>query len=361
LIASREELEQLVEEIRRSDRVALDTEADSLHCYFEKLCLLQIGLGEGRNLLVDPLADLELQPLLDAMTSRKMVLHGADYDLRLLREFGRFEPVELFDTSIAARLLGRKGLGLAALVEHAFGVKLCKASQKANWGLRPLSPRMVEYALNDVRYLLEIAARLEEELRALDRLSWLEESCQRLVDVARKDGEKDPEKVWRITGTAALDDRGAAIARELWFWRDQEAREWDRPPFHVMSNQNIVTIAANLSAGKAFSTPQFGKSRTKRFEQLIAKALALPKSEWPKTKKHKRRKPSKEELKRFDELKSRRDKAAKTLDLEPSVIASKGLLEAASTEPETTRLMNWQRGLLGLDLPTEVALPDHTG
>lgn len=348
MIATTDALEQLVEAIGRSDRVALDTEADSLHCYFEKLCLLQIGLGEGRNELVDPLAGLDLQPLLDVMTSRKMVLHGADYDLRILREFGRFEPVELFDTSLAARLLGRKELGLAALVENSFGVQLCKASQKANWGLRPLSPRMVEYALNDVRYLLELAARLEEELRALDRISWLEESCERLVEGARRSGEKDPDRVWRITGTSALDARGTAIARELWFWRDAEAREWDRPPFHVMSNHNIVTIAANLSAGKPFSTPRFGKSRTKRFEAVVARALALPKSEWPQDKKHKRRKVSKEELKRFDEYKARRDKAAKRLALEPSVIAPKALLEAASTDPETPKLMNWQRELLGL-------------
>lgn len=351
MIATPEELSGLIEAIRSTDQIALDTEADSLHCYFEKLCLLQIGLANNRNELVDPLAELDLGPLLEAIASRQVILHGADYDLRLLRRVGAFEPAALFDTSLAARLCGRKELGLAALVEQAFGVKLCKASQKANWGLRPLSPKMVEYALNDVRYLLELAARLADELRALDRLEWLEETCQRLLEAAREERERDLDRVWRVTGTAALDARGAAIARELWFWRDEEARNWDRPPFHVMSNHDIVSISRSLSEGKPFSTPQFGNSRTKRFEQLVAKALALPKEKWPKAPTRKRRKPSKEELRRFDDLKARRDKVAKKLGLEASVVASKAVLEAASVDEQTSRLMNWQRRLLQLDVP----------
>ena len=134
-------------------RIALDTEADSLHSYFEKLCLIQIST-EHENILVETPAGFSLQPLYEAFVKRQLVLHGADYDLRMLHRGGQFAANDIFDTMIAARLCGYQELGLAALVAKHFGVKLSKASQKANWALRPLSNQMIEYAINDTKYLL---------------------------------------------------------------------------------------------------------------------------------------------------------------------------------------------------------------
>ena len=148
------------------ERIAIDTEADSLHCYFEKVCLIQIS-GGAEHVLIDPLAEIDLQPLYDLICSRRLVFHGADYDLRLLRRTGKFEPLDLFDTMIAARLVGKTAFGLAALVKEYFGIELSKASQKANWAIRPLPQEMREYAMNDTRYLLEIADILEADLRRM--------------------------------------------------------------------------------------------------------------------------------------------------------------------------------------------------
>src|SRR3954463_9428587 len=150
-------LAAIIPKLEAHQRIAIDTEADSLHSYFEKLCLVQISIP-GENYLVDPLAGVSLQPLLDVMEKRELVLHGADYDLRLLRRIGFPRPALLFDTMIAARLVGRTEFSLAALINHHFNLQLTKASQKANWGRRPLSPQMVEYAINDTRFLLELAA-----------------------------------------------------------------------------------------------------------------------------------------------------------------------------------------------------------
>src|SRR5881392_2018655 len=165
VIADAAQLAELLSLIEAVDRVAVDTEADSLHCYREKLCLLQISLP-GRDSIVDPLADVDLAPLRATLERSEIVLHGADYDLRMLRRGLDFVARRIFDTLIAARLLGIREFSLAALVKRYFGLELPKGSQKANWAHRPLPARMVEYAINDVHYLLALAEKLEAELDA---------------------------------------------------------------------------------------------------------------------------------------------------------------------------------------------------
>src|SRR5260370_3384200 len=144
LITTAAQLKELLDQIKSVERVAVDTEADSLHCYHEKLCLLQISVPE-KDVLVDPLANVDLASLREALEKKEIVLHGADFDLRLLRRSLNFKARKIFDTVIAARLLGIREFSLAALVERFFGVTLTKGSQKANWARRPLPSRMVEY------------------------------------------------------------------------------------------------------------------------------------------------------------------------------------------------------------------------
>lgn len=347
MISDAESLAELVGGLSGSARIALDTEADSLHCYFEKLCLIQISTENG-HWLVDPLASLNLQPLFDVVCSRRLVFHGADYDLRLLRRVGSFDPTDLFDTMIAARLCGRAGLGLAALVEEFFGIKLSKASQKANWAIRPLSAQMVEYALNDTRYLLEIASTLEADLRALGRWKWFEESRDRMIASTRETKERDDNKAWRISGSSTLSPHAQAVLRILWFWRDAEARSWDRPPFHVMGNEDMIRVADQVSKGGDYTTPRMNGRRRKSFEVVLALALQIPESEWPKQEKTRRKRATKDHLDRFEALKKIRDRVAADMGLDPAIVAPRGALEATAAEPEASILMNWQRELLGL-------------
>jgi ribonuclease D len=347
LIADQKALEELVDELHSQQRIAIDTEADSLHCYFEKVCLIQISSGLG-HWLVDPLADLELQPLLEAVCSRRLVFHGADYDLRLLRRIGNFEPIDLFDTMIAARLVGKSGLGLAALVKEFFGIELSKASQKANWAIRPLPPEMVEYAHNDTRYLLEISDRLEADLHRLGRWEWFVESRDRMIASAREVKERDENTVWRISGSSGLSPRAQAILRVLWFWRESEARAWDRPPFHVIGNDDMIRAAQQIAEGGNFSSPRMNVRRRKSFEVVIALALEIPESEWPKIEKVRRKRISKEQADRSDQLKKIRDRVARDLGLDPSIIAPRAALEATAADISSNILMGWQRRLLEL-------------
>jgi ribonuclease D len=148
VIADAKNLDSVVAAVRASSWIAVDSEADSLHAYPEKLCLLQFSLEAG-DFLVDTLAGLDLSNLLDALRNRELIFHGADYDLRMLRKTFHFVPSEIFDTMTAARLLGYKQFGLGALVERHLGIKLEKGPQKMNWARRPLTDRMEQYARND--------------------------------------------------------------------------------------------------------------------------------------------------------------------------------------------------------------------
>jgi len=349
LIAHFRDLEEFLDRIVDEPVIAIDTEADSLHCYFEKLCLVQVSTP-CEHQLVDPLSDqLPVQPFLDAMRDKRIVFHGADYDLRMLRKTGEFEPREIFDTMIAARLSGLNTLGLAALVEKYFGVVLSKGSQKANWAIRPLSAEMIDYAMNDTRYLLPLSELLEAELRRLDRLEWFRESLERMIAATRETRERDENSVWRISGSAKLSPRAQSVLRVLWFWRDAEARSWNRPPFHVMSNDDLLKVAERVSQGAAFSTPRMANRRRRSFEIALALALQVPEEEWPQVERKRGKRRTLEQVKRFDDLKAVRDRIAADLAIDPAVIAPRGALETVSIYPDSTALMNWQRKLLGFE------------
>ena len=214
-VATGPALAALLEQIEPASRVAVDTEADSLHSYREKLCLLQLSVS-GRDHIVDPLADMDFARLRDALGPKEIVLHGADYDLRMLRRGINFTARKIFDTVIAARLLGIREFSLAALVRTYFDVELPKGSQKANWAKRPLPKRMAEYALNDVHYLLRLADRLEAELDRHHRLDWFRQSCQRAIEQAAADRVRDEDEVWRIRGGGRVTwPRGGGLTRAL--------------------------------------------------------------------------------------------------------------------------------------------------
>ena len=333
-----------------SDRVAVDTEGDSLHCYFEKLCLIQLSVRD-QDLIVDPLSGIDFGRFNQFLRERTAVFHGCDYDLRMLRRGAGFVPGPLFDTYLAARFLGIKEVGLASLVKSFFGLDLPKSSQKANWARRPLTDVMLDYAMNDTKYLLQLADILATQLREMNRWSWYEETTARAVAATAEDRERDPERVWKISGSAALSPRGLALLRELWFWRDTEAQTVDRPTFQIMRNEELIELAKNAVSGAKVRLPGWLPStRRRRLEETVERALALPESDWPQRSKSVRIRSSPEQEQRLDRLRGKRDGVSKELELDPAIIASRGVLEAVAREPESAAkiLMDWQRDLLGL-------------
>src|SRR5437764_1646561 len=321
VIASTRALASLISQIEAADRVALDTEADSLHSYREKLCLLQIsvphavilsevegslgtapevmrrdsstkpvlseveGLGmrgsQCVDFIVDPLAGIDLEPLRRALESREIVLHGSDYDLRMLRRGLNFVAHKIFDTLIAARLLGIREFSLAALVKRYFGLELPKGSQKADWAKRPLPARMAEYAINDARYLLPLAEKLEAELDSYQRGDWLRQSCQRAIEQAAMARVRKNDESWRVGGSGSLKGLAAAVLRALWQWREREAEMADRPPFHILQNEKLLHAAISFASDDVPDYKHFSPRRRQAFRQAARIGLPTPASQWP--------------------------------------------------------------------------------
>src|SRR5437762_4274942 len=356
LIATDARLTELVKNIDVADRVALDTEADSLHSYREKLCLLQISVpaavtARGYNdFIVDPLAGLDLEPLRQALELREIVLHGADYDLRMLQRGLNFTAHTIFDTMIAARLLGIREFSLAALVKRYFGLEMPKGSQKANWAKRPLPARMAEYAINDVHYLLALAEKLEAELDACERRDWLCQSCRRAIEQAAVARARKQDEFWRVRGSGLIHGRPAAVLRELWQWREREAEMADRPPFHILQNENLLNAAVSVASGSVPDYKHFSPRRRQAFREAARLGLAVPESDWPVLSRRFGTRPTAEMVRRTEELRQRRDKSAKELGMESSFIAPRGTLEAIAADHAraASLLVPWQRELLGI-------------
>ncbi|MEP6936945.1 MAG: HRDC domain-containing protein [Chthoniobacterales bacterium] len=347
MIADDAQLAALLPLLQSVDRVAVDTEADSLHCYQEKLCLMQLSFAGG-DYLVDPLSPADLSPLASVLVAKEIVLQGADFDLRLLRRSLNFTARRVFDTVIAARLLGIREFSLAALVLRYFGVTLAKGSQKANWARRPLTAQMAEYAMNDTRYLLPLAEKLEAELGDRGRIEWFRQSCEKALEQAALDRVREDDEVWRIGGSGALRGVAAAVLRALWRWRDGEARAVDRPAFHILQNHLLIAAAEDFAAGKSPDFRHFSPRRRRAFVDAAEGALQLAESEWPQRRPRLGVRPTPEMERRGDELRRRRDAAAHELGIESAFIAPRAAVDAIAADVARADdyLVPWQREML---------------
>jgi ribonuclease D len=247
LIATREDLADLAQELLSEKVLAIDTEADSFYHYFDKTCLVQIATRR-QIYLIDPLAlggPSELAPLGPILASPTIckIFHAAEYDIFVLKRDCAFEFQNLFDTMISAQLLGYPSVGLASLGMRHFHVDLPKDEQRSDWSQRPLTPQQMSYAAADVLYLIPLAERLSRELRKAKRLAWAEEEFEALTRRAWPERHFDEYGYLRIKGARRLDPRSLSVLRELYRMRDLRAQELDRPAFKVMGNRTLLEIA----------------------------------------------------------------------------------------------------------------------
>lgn len=266
--------ERLLTAIDEHPVVALDTESNSFHVYRERVCLLQLSTTD-RDWVVDPFA-IDVKPLGELLARREVVLHGADYDVRCLkREYGWRLP-RLFDTMAAARRLGREGLGLSALVQARFGVRLAKEFQRSDWGRRPLSEEQIRYAALDTHYLIAIHDELAAELERRGMTAAAREEFDRIAAVEPRERKFDTEAWRKLKGARDLDARGRAILRALWIGREERASALDRPPFKVLPESALVEIARRRPASheELARIPGVTAVVLRRVGDFIAAALA---------------------------------------------------------------------------------------
>jgi ribonuclease D len=343
--------------------LALDTEGASFHRFVDRIYLLQLSTRE-QTAVIDPLpigTPARLGALLED-PAVEVVFHDADYDLRLLQQDYGWHVRNIFDTRIAAQLLGLKAFGLAALLDKYFGVKLDKKHQRADWSMRPLTSGMLDYAAQDTINLLELRDRLKDQLEQSGRWEWAREEFA-LLEGTRWSGDDAGNAFLRMKGARDLTRRELAVLRELVAWRDAIAGQLDRATFRVVGNEQLLDISRRQPVTRETLAAIKGlprgilESRAGELAEAVRRGLAAPESELPRFPKSPRWDRDPEFDARVNALKSARDAAASRFDLDPGVLAARDRLEAVARRNPATleelesvpELKRWQRSVLGED------------
>ena len=350
-------LAPLLTALDRVDEVFLDTEADNMYRYKTRVCLLQF-MVDGEIYLVDLLAPgIKVDPLWERLAQKHLVMHGSDFDLRLLHDLCEFRPKSIFDTMLAAQLLGRQRIGLAGLLEEHFGVAVDKSGQKANWSQRPITPKLLNYAALDVWHLPALRDILTRELVKRGRIEWLEQQCRAQIEAGSTGFAAATENDWRIGRSERLRGPGLSVLHAIWHWREAQAQRLDTPPFKVCGNALLLQIAEAAEQGDSeqsiLERVNLGKRHDRLFPSLAA-ALRAGMSRDPKTLP---RRPGRDsshvsltqpEIELQDRIKADRDQIAAKLGIEATLIANRSALAQIAREPSRLEdvLLPWQADLL---------------
>ena len=344
--------------------LAVDTEGASFHRFVDRVYLLQLSTASV-TALFDPLTVGPLDRLGRMLADRaaEVVFHDADYDLRLLHQDYGWHPTHLFDTRVAAQLLGIRVFGLAALLQRYLGLKLDKKHQRADWSMRPLPPDMRDYAAQDTMHLLELRDALARDLEGAGRWSWAEEEFARIEGTRWENGDAS-DAFLRIKGARDLTRRQLAILRELVLWRDDVAREKDRATFRVAGNEALLETARRAPRTREDLAAIKGMPRgmaERQGEALLAaieRGLAVADDKLPRFPRAPRwdRDPDFEQ--RVNRLREVRERVARDLDLDPGFLISRERLEVVARRKPASledlraipEIRNWQVDVMGDEL-----------
>ena len=351
--ASPAELEALCRRLRDAPALAVDTEFLREKTYHARLCLLQLASDE-LVAVVDPLAVPDLSPLLDVLYAPSVlkVMHAARQDLEILHRLRGRPPAPVYDTQLAAALLGHpEQVGYGALVAAELGVELDKGQARTDWARRPLEPEQLAYAADDVRYLLPLYRRQQAALAARGRSGWLEEDMAALSDPAAYD--EDPEAAWRrVKGAARLAGGQRAVLQALAAWRERTAAAADRPRRWILGDEVLLDLARRMPRDRRALGRVRGLSEgflARHGDEVlacIARARALPRERWPAAPPARRPDPAAEAL--ADVLMAVVRLRAAEAEVAPAVLATRRDLErVARGERDGPLFRGWRRELVG--------------
>jgi ribonuclease D len=365
-IRTSQDVAALAAHLARSPAIALDTEADSLHHYPERLCLVQVADATGAAHLVDPFSPADLSPLGAVLADPAVlkVVHAGDNDLAALKRRHGFAFASLFDTYIAARFLGGEALGLDALLERRIGIALGPSRQKDDWSVRPLTPEQEAYALDDVRHLIPLKDYLCDELRARGREAWALEECAALSQVVPAVKVEDPEVYLDLKGARNLAPRSLAVLRELHALREALARRADRPPFKILGNETLLELAsarprdaAQLATVRG-CTPRVVGRWGEAILATITRAEAIPEDALPVVPRRPRPVMPAPVRRRIEALRAWRAVAAGRLGLDAGLLLPGRLIERIAAEAPTDLaslervegIRRWRVGEVGAEI-----------
>ena len=350
VISQSSQLYAAIKEMANLRAIAVDTEANSRHRYPEQLCLIQLATP-NKIFIIDTILLKEIGPLKDILQKASImkVFHTADYDIRSLNRHFGFHIRGVFDTVIAAQFIGITKFGLANLLTDLLGKTIEKSTrlQKADWGRRPLSTVALEYAANDVRYLLELREFLNVKLRELGRVSWVNEECNRLEELRYE--PKDPNTTYlSVKGASKLNGSSLSILKTLFQFREKVALRHRRPPYYIMPDSILVHLAENPKSDLS-KTPGLGQGGLKRYGMGLQRALEKGLAS-PPTYREKPERMGAKEQERLKRLKAWRASIGASLSLEPSLLWPTVSLERLAKGPNTLDIelksgdvRRWQR------------------
>ena len=264
-----------------SPAVGLDTEFIRTRTFYAKVGLLQLAVESG-CVLVDPLNIADWAPFRSLLSQTQVIIHAAGEDLGLLRRLLGVAPANLFDTQLAAAFLGVGfSLSYRDLVRRFCDAELRKSETRSNWLQRPLSPSQLRYAVDDVRFLLELGKKLNAELRRKNAQDWFAEDCRRLCDGAEED--ENPQS-WlssylQIKDHISLNDRSLYLLQQLCHWREKEIRARDLPRNWLAEDKDLSALARHLGRSDTISpdtirnAPGVNSKFAKRFAFNLAAFL----------------------------------------------------------------------------------------
>lgn len=337
LITRQPALIRMAERLSNEPILAVDTESNSLFAFQEQVCLIQFSTPKD-DYLVDPLAlgDLSALESVFADPEIEKVFHAAEYDLISLKRDYRFEFNNIFDTMVAARILGWEEIGLGSILKSEFDVELNKRYQRANWGRRPLPPEMLAYARLDTHYLIPLRYRLMAELKARDRWPLAEEDFNRLRFVNGRDPQDMPEPCWRVRGAYDLSPQQAAVLLELCQYRIQVAKSIDRPVFKVLGDRTLLAISEALprSLDELRALPELSEKQFQRngraLWQAVERGLQAEPIRPPRPPR-----PDEDFLARIEALRSWRKSTARQMQVKSDVILPRDVMHSIAAHDPT--------------------------
>ena len=339
LVEDHDDLLRLIRQLQSHKKLAIDTESNSLYAYKEQVCLIQISTPR-KDFLLDTIRLTDLSPLgkimMDAQVEK--VFHGAEYDVICLKRDFNFKINNLFDTRVALRTLGRKRSGLGDVLEEEFGIKINKKWQRANWGQRPLPPELLDYARLDAHYLLTLRDRLVKDLKEYQRWEEAKEECVRISQFKPNNHDFHPNHFWKISNAKQLQPDQAAILKEIYLFRDEQARYLNRPPFKVIPDKTLLAVALSKpqNAEDLVELPGMTRGQIRRYGQGLLNAVKQGLRSSPPAR------PKSEHIddviiNRYKHLRKWRKQTAEARNVDSDIILPREIMWSIATEAPRTR------------------------
>ena len=356
LVTTPDQLDAAVFRLQGAQRFAIDTEFMRERTYYAQLCLVQVA-SDTDCYLVDPLAGLDLGPLFAALADRAKpkVLHAARQDLEVLLKVGGNVPGPLFDTQVAAALLGLPPqAGYAELVARQLGHSIDKGQTRTDWSRRPLSDAQLAYAADDVHHLLQLHTDLAASLAARGRSDWHAEECAALENPRLY--RTEPADAWRrLKGLGRMRSGEQAVARALAAWREQRAIDSDKPRGWIITDEALYALATLAPA----TTEELEQVRSlppavvrKRGDELLELIRVARESGGGAQSSPAPQRPTPEQTRRIGQLQQRVRDVAAALEISPEVLATRRDVEAMvfGSPDQSALLHGWRREAIGSQL-----------